>query len=88
MSETKEIEENELFAVRVPPGDKWKLVADSKQIIHPSLMDVLEAYFTKTQFKGDFRLSPSEGELFAIKTREEVVLPTPEKKYNIYGDPA
>jgi len=84
---TKSIEHNELIAIRVPPGDKWRLMEDDKNVIYPSLMDVLEAYFMATQFKGDFRFSPPEGKIYAVKFREEVVLPKPEKRFNIYGDP-
>jgi hypothetical protein len=83
----KQVEQNELIAIRVPPGDKWRLVDDEKNIIHPSLMDVLESYFSDTKFMGDFRFSPRDGKLYAIKIREEVVMPKPTRKYNIYGDP-
>ena len=39
----KEIKEhNELIATRVPPGDRWELVADSKKQVHPTLTDTLE----------------------------------------------
>ena len=31
---TKVIERNELIATRVPPGDRWTLVDDSKNIVH------------------------------------------------------
>ena len=87
MSETKTIEQNELIAVRVPPGDKWRLVEDEKNVVHPTLMDALEAYYGVTRFSGDFRLSPREGKVYAIKQREEIIPPKPTKKYNIYGDP-
>jgi hypothetical protein len=81
---TEQIEVNEIIAERVPPGDKWKLVDGN--IIHRSLMDVLEAYFIETQFKGSFRLSPREGKIYAIKTQEKVIPPKIEKKFNIYGE--
>ena len=56
--ETKVIEHNELIATRVPPGDRWTLVDDSKKIIHKTLTDALEAYLTSTGFKGEYRLAP------------------------------
>lgn len=89
MSDTptkKTVENLELIAVRVPPGDKWKLVDDDKNVVHPSLTDALETYFGTTRFSGDFRMSPKAGNLFAIKVEEEVVPPKPVRKFNIYGD--
>ena len=83
---TKVVERNEVIATRVPPGDRWALVEDSKKIIHKSLTDALEAYLTSTGFKGEYRLAPLDSKLYAIKTSEEEVKPQPVKKYNIYGD--
>jgi len=83
---TEVIERNELIATRVPPGDRWNLVDDSKKVIHKSLTDALEAYLGVTNFKGEYRLAPLDGKLYAIKTTEEEVKPEPIKKYNIYGD--
>lgn len=83
---TKVIERNEVIATRVPPGDRWSLVEDSKKVIHKSLTDTLEAYLGVTNFKGEYRLAPLDGKLYAIKTTEEEVKPEPIKKYNIYGD--
>ena len=83
---TKVIERNEVIATRVPPGDRWSLVEDPKKVIHKSLTDALEAYLGVTSFKGEYRLAPLDGKLYAIKTTEEEVRPEPIKKYNIYGD--
>lgn len=83
---TKVIERNELIATRVPPGDRWTLVDDSKKVIHKSLTDTLESYLGITTFKGEYRLDPIGSKLYAIKTSEEEVKPEPIKKYNIYGD--
>ena len=83
---TKVVERNEVIATRVPPGDRWTLVDDSKEIIHKSLTDALEAYLNSTGFKGEYRLAPLDSKLYAIKTSEEEVRPEPVKKYNIYGD--
>ena len=44
----KVVERNELIATRVPPGDRWTLVDDSKKIIYKSLTDALEAYLNST----------------------------------------
>ena len=83
---TKVIERNEVIATRVPPGDRWSLVEDPKKVNHKSLTDALEAYLGVTNFKGEYRLAPLDGKLYAIKTTEEEVKPEPIKKYNIYGD--
>lgn len=85
--EKKITEQSELIAIRVPPGDRWTLKADSRKIIHNSLTDVLEAYFTETKFRGDYRLAPMDNKLYAIKTVEEEIVPEPPRKFNIYGDP-
>ena len=83
---TKVIERNEVIATRVPPGDRWSLVEDPKKVIHKSLTDTLEAYLISTNFKGEYRLAPLDGKVYAIKSSEEEIRPEPVKKYNIYGD--
>ena len=35
-------EHNELIATIVPPGDRWKLVADPKKQVYPTLTETLE----------------------------------------------
>jgi hypothetical protein len=83
----KEIKEhNELIATRVPPGDRWELVADSKKQIHPTLTDTLEAFLHKTNFKGEYRLDPMGSKLYAIHTTEEEVKPEEPKMYSLYGE--
>lgn len=86
-TEKKITERSELIAIRVPPGDRWTLKSDSRKVIHNSLTDALEAYFTETKFKGDYRLSPMDSKLYAIKMVEEEIVPEPPKTFNIYGDP-
>lgn len=86
--ETEKVEYNELIAVRVPKGDRWKLTDDSQQEVYESLTEALEAYFTKTNFKGSYRLDPLDSKLYAIKTEEvevEEVIEEP-KEYGIYGE--
>ena len=79
-----EIEHNILIAQRHIPGDNWILVDDTKQIIHNSLTETLEAYFQEYQKPCEFRLAPLKGELYMITTENVEVLPP--KKFNIYGD--
>lgn len=84
---TKITEHNELIATRVPPGDRWTLVADSRKIIYPSITEALEAYFKETKIKCEYRLAPLDSKLYAIKAIEEEIIPPAPKGYNIYGDP-
>ena len=59
MAKTKIEEKNILIARRVPPGDKWRLVANEPDgPVHKTLTDALEAYMVKTGFKGHYRLEP------------------------------
>lgn len=77
-----EIEVYKLIAQRVPPGDRWQLLDEEK--IYSSLTETLEAYFAKVQKAYDFKLSPLKGEIYIITN--EMVIPEPPKKFNIYGD--
>lgn len=85
--EKKIVEQSELIAVRVPPGDRWNLVSDSRKIIHETLTEALEAYFNTTKFTGEYRLAPLDSKLYAIKMIEEEIIPEAPKTFNIYGDP-
>ena len=82
----KVIEEQlELIATRVPPGDNWELTID-KNLIIEGLVPTLTAYLRKTQFKGEYRLAPLKGKLYAIK-EEEVIVPDAEpEKFDLYGE--
>jgi len=85
--EIKIEEKNILIARRVPPSDRWRLVANEPDgPIHKSLTDALEAYMVKTGFKGEYRLAPLKSELYAIQTDEIEVKPEPIKQYSIYGE--
>tara|TARA_B100000497_G_C7382930_1_gene245070 strand:- start:224 stop:508 length:285 start_codon:yes stop_codon:yes gene_type:complete len=89
MEETskKIVEENVLIARRVPPSDRWRLVANEPDgPIHKSLTDTLEAYMVKTGFKGNYRLEPLQSKLYAIQTDEIEVKPEPVKKFSLYGE--
>ena len=83
---TQTKEQNVLIARRQAPGDRWSLVDDSSNKIYKTLTDTLEAFMTKTGFKGEYRLAPLKSELYAITTTEEVVKPEPIKKFSIYGE--
>tara|TARA_R110001632_G_scaffold113133_2_gene224221 strand:+ start:186 stop:455 length:270 start_codon:yes stop_codon:yes gene_type:complete len=83
----KIVEESILIARRVPPGDKWRLIANEPSgPVHKTLTDTLEAYMTKTGFRGEYKLSPLNGELFAISTETVTVEPVQEQKFSIYGE--
>jgi hypothetical protein len=76
-----------LIARRVPPGDKWRLVANEPDgPLHKTLTDTLEAYMVKTGFKGEYKLAPLKSELYAISTTTTEVTPEPIKTYSIYGE--
>jgi len=79
------IEENiRLIAKRVPPGDNWTLVDDNEDAVIEGLVATLTAYLRRTKFKGDYRLSPLDGELYAII---EVQAPEPEPEvWDLYGE--
>jgi len=74
----------EIIANRVPPGDRWTLVGDKK--MHNSITEALEAWFSLTGEKAEFRLAPLDSKLYVIRTEEVEIKPEPPKKFNIYGD--
>lgn len=85
--ETQVVETLELIANRVKgKGDTWILVGDTKNVVHPSLTDALEAWFDKNQEKVEFRLAPLDSKLYVIRTEEKTIEPEPVKRYNLYGD--
>jgi hypothetical protein len=81
----EQVEYNELIATRVPPGDQWVLVNDKNKAIYKSLTEALEAWFVMTQEKAEFRLTPLDGKIYVIRTENKI--PTPPKRFNLYGDP-
>jgi hypothetical protein len=82
--ETRKEEYLELIANRQAPGDRWVLVGN--KIVHNSLTEALEAWFSKTGEKAEFRLAPLQSKLYVIRTEEVEIKPDPPKKFNIYGD--
>jgi len=79
------IETSVLIAERVPPGDQWELVIDKDNIID-GLVQTLTQYMRKTKFKGNYRLEPLNGRLYAIKEEQvDVQEPEPEK-FDLYGE--
>ena len=79
-------EHNQLIATRVPPGDRWELVDDSKRQVIPTLTEALEAYLNKSGFKGEYRLDPMGSKLYAIHSTEEEIAPKEEKMFSLYGE--
>ena len=79
------VEEKELIAERVPPGDNWELVIDRDNVIE-GLVQTLTQYMRKTKFKGHYRLEPLNGKLYAIVTKEvDIEEPEPET-WDLYGE--
>ena len=84
MAEIQVIEENVLIANRVPPGDNWRVVGSNE--VTEGLVMALTKYMRENNFKGNYRLEPLNGKLFAIKCHEEeVVIPEP-MKFDLYGE--
>ena len=80
-------EVNKLIAERVPPGDQWTLIYDTKAIIYNSIAHTLEAHYQLAETKPKaFRLEPAKGLLFAIVDENiEEIIEQP-KTFNIYGE--
>ena len=79
------VESIELIALRVPPGDQWELVIDKENVID-GLVQALTQYMRKTKFKGNYRLEPLKGKLYAIKEEQiDVKEPEPER-FDLYGE--
>ena len=84
---SKIVEHNELIAVRVPKGDRWRLKADGPEgKVHSSLTDALESYLHSTNFRGAYRLDPVDNKLYAITTVEEEVVKEEPKMYGLYNE--
>ena len=86
MTEFQTVENKQLIAKRVPPGDRWSLVADPSSTVHESLTDTLESYFKQTQFNAAFYLDPLGGALYAVERTEVEIKPEPIKTFDFYGD--
>ena len=87
MNKTELVDNFILIARRVPPGDRWRLVSEEPDgVVHTTLTDALEAYMSKSGFKGDYKLAPMKSELYAIATEEIEIKPEPIKTYSIYGE--
>jgi len=81
------VENNELIARRVPPGDNWILVGvDSTDTVYSSLTDALEAWFSIAGEKVEFRLAPLDSKLYAIRYDEKEIEKPKPKKFNLYGE--
>lgn len=86
MSEFETVENKQLIAKRVPPGDRWALTASSEGTVYDTLTDTLEAYFQKTQFNAAFYLDPLGNALYAVERTEVEIKPEPIKTFDFYGD--
>jgi hypothetical protein len=86
MSEFETVEQKQLIAKRVPPGDRWTLTASSEGKVYDTLTDTLEVYFQKTKFNAAFYLDPIGGALYAVQRTEVEIKPEPIKTFDFYGD--
>jgi hypothetical protein len=85
MTEFQTVEQKQLIAKRVPPGDRWSLINEPDTVIS-SLTETLEKYFQKTQFNKAFYLDPLGGALYAVDRVEIELKPEPIKTFDFYGD--
>ena len=85
MSEFETVEQKQLIAKRVPPGDRWALTDKPNQVIN-SLTETLETYFQQTKFNKAFYLDPIGGALYAVDRVEIEKEPEPIKTFDFYGD--
>ena len=86
MSDFQTVEQKQLIAERVPPGDRWALTGDPSKKVYESLTESLEAYFQQTQFNATFYLDPLGGKLYAVKREEVEIEPEPIKEFSFYGE--
>ena len=85
MASFETVEQKQLIAKRVPPGDRWALTNDLNTII-PSLTETLEKDFQKTKFNKAFYLDPIGGALYSVDRVEIEKEPEPIKTFDFYGD--
>tara|TARA_R110001599_G_scaffold141621_1_gene321994 strand:+ start:407 stop:679 length:273 start_codon:yes stop_codon:yes gene_type:complete len=85
MSELETIEQKQLIAKRVPPGDRWALVGDSSKV-YDTLTDTLEAYFQETRFNAAFYLDPIGNSLYSVARIEVEKAAEPIKEFSFYGE--
>ena len=89
--EIRVVEEYELIAIRIPPGDRWRLVsAEPNSEPIEGIVETMSEYMRENNFKGDYRLSPLDkgGRVYAIKETKEIIEKKPKeiKKYDLYGE--
>jgi hypothetical protein len=85
MSEFETVEQKQLIAKRVPPGDRWALTNEPDTVIS-SLTEALEKYFQQTKFNKAFYLDPLGGALYSVDRVEIEIKPEPIKTFDFYGD--
>jgi len=78
-------EEKELIAKRKAPGDNWILERDQSTVIEGLVM-ALTMYMRATKFKGEYRLAPLDGKLYAIKKHEIEIEEEEPMKFDLYGE--
>ena len=84
MARTEIETQYDLIAERVKPGDRWTLVGD--RVVHKSLTDALEAWFSFNQEQVSFRLDPLDSKLYVIREEQVEIKPEPIKTFSLYGE--
>ncbi len=77
------------IAKRVPPGDRWVLLSDNTGGsfgILEGITEVLEAYFHKTSYVGNYHIAPRDdgGAIYIIEHRADEA--PPRRLYDIYNE--
>jgi len=72
-------------AQRIKPGDRWSPLHFNKDVVVPSLTEVLELIYQETNIT-QFYIDAREGYIYSVDHEEVEVKPIPEKKWSLYGD--
>ena len=70
MSEIQTVEQKQLIADRVPPGDRWALTADPAKSVYESLTDTLEAFPAKASLAAQVNKTGTEAAA-EVKTADD-----------------
>lgn len=82
----------ELIAVRVPEGDRWRLVSPDGRPISDTIIDgIVEAmstYMRTHNYMGDYKLAPRDqgGRIYIIKEVQVELPKEAPKRYDLYGE--
>lgn len=80
----------ELIGVRVPEGDRWKIVLpDGKwSDVIEGIVEAMSMYMRTHNYLGDYRLAPRDqgGRIYIIKEVQVEIPKEAPKRYDLYGE--